>query len=47
MSGDGRFTKQSGISAASPAFWYLSEPSVIVHPRAQKEEIGARLDEPS
>src|SRR5947207_4822599 len=44
-SGDGTLTTHSGrFSRFIKVLVSVSRPSVIVHPSAQKEEIGARLD---
>src|SRR3984885_14170673 len=47
-SGDGRLTTHSGrLSRFFKVLVSLSRPRVIVHPNAQKEEIGARFGVPS
>jgi len=48
ISGDGMLTTHSGSRARLSAVCVSSKsPSIAVHPRAQKEEIGARLVLPS
>jgi hypothetical protein len=48
MSGDGKLMTQSGhIRKLLSVCVSVARPSVIVQPSAQKEEMGARLGEPS
>src|ERR1700757_2393390 len=48
ISGEGRFTTQSGqFLRLCRVFVSSSNPTVMVQPSAQKEEMGARLGEPS